>query len=118
MTKTVEGNTATFTFTLTDGESITFNNVIPGSQATVTETSHDGYFVTVGLVGEVADAGDSWSGTVSTATSVIVTNQPGVQLPNTGGMGTRSYTLGGLAMVFAAVAAGFVTRRKAKKQRA
>ena len=45
-------------------------------------------------------------------------NNPGIILPNTGGMGTRSYTLGGLAMVFAAVAAGFVTRRKAKKQRA
>lgn len=43
---------------------------------------------------------------------VVVTNYPTYELPNTGGVGTSLYTLGGFALVAAALLCGLVTRRR------
>ncbi|MBQ1503831.1 MAG: LPXTG cell wall anchor domain-containing protein, partial [Oscillospiraceae bacterium] len=45
-------------------------------------------------------------------------NNPGIILPNTGGPGTLSFTLGGTVLILAALTAGFLVRRRSKKERA
>ena len=48
--------------------------------------------------------------------TVHITNNSGVELPNTGGSGTLPYTLGGIALIMAAALMyGFIMRRRGRR---
>ena len=44
--------------------------------------------------------------------SFKVLNEPGTLLPSTGGIGTTGFTLGGAALIFAALTLAFISRRR------
>ena len=48
--------------------------------------------------------------------TIQVKNSDGYTLPNTGGMGTTSYTLGGIALMLMSLLYGFILRRKQERR--
>ena len=85
---------------LKQNETITISGIPAGTYYRVTELSHEGYSTTVnGNEGYIV-SGTIETGAVKPASFV---NSPYFELPETGGGGTLWYTLGGTAMMLAAV---------------
>ncbi len=86
--------------TLKHGESITIPELPYGTVWTVTEKNADGYNVTYTVNDGAVTSGKTVSGaTGETDILVSFTNKPGYELPNTGGIGTKSYTIAGLMLL-------------------
>lgn len=88
-----------------------------GSNVTVTETNPDGYYVTYAIDNATSiDARVSgYTATVQnvkTPTNVYFFNAQGYELPQTGGIGTHAYTIGGLSLLSAA---GWLLYRKLRR---
>ncbi|MBP3673359.1 MAG: CHAP domain-containing protein [Oscillospiraceae bacterium] len=110
----------TATFTLKHGQTITINNLPVGTGWTVTETTPDGFKVTYsGTTGGSAISGDgnAASGTINKdGSTVTFTNTQTYELPETGGAGTKSYTILGLLLIFIGTAFLMYSNRKRRRE--
>lgn len=92
---------------LKHGESLTISQLPYGSQWTVTEDDADGYQVTTQITagGIVTDGDEITCGGIITAGDTVVsyTNTVGYELPESGGMGTTWFMIGGLAILLGAL---------------
>ena len=109
--------TATVTFNLKHNESVTITEIPKASNVTITETNHDGYTVFFKENDVTIGAGYTYTiSSIDTTRSIEVNNNPGYELPSTGGSGTLPYTLGGLMLILAsALMYGFRMRRRERR---
>ncbi len=113
------------TFTMKAGQYIIINNLPKDTKCEVTETAANGYSTTYTVTSgdenddnnPTAVNGTNASGTVPDMSTVTITftNTAEGELPMTGSIGTGSYTVGGMLLIFAAAATGLVYIRKRRK---
>lgn len=103
-------------FSLKNGESVMLMNVPTGSKAKLTENNPEGYSVTISDItqGEIVISHTNTAENIiiEADKSLRVLNNPGVELPSTGGSGTHLFIFGGLALICGALIFGFCLRRK------
>ena len=83
--------------------------------ANVTITTVDGTSTKSGGVFHAHAGADAYEMTISDnylEYSFSIINEPGTLLPSTGGIGTTGFTLGGAALIFAALTLAFISRRR------
>ena len=113
----VDGNPLTESVTLTDGESRTITGIPKGAQVTVTETTTDGYAVSMkDPSGTVLAGSSSYTFTMYNDTAVDIYNTSSVALPETGGIGQGIFLFAGIGLMLTAVIAGCLLRRKYGKE--
>ena len=100
------------------GETAVISGIPYGTAWTITESGNDGYNVTTSVTtGEKTATGEGsvTSGTLTMeGTTVSYTNAVGYELPETGGAGTSSYTLAGLAMMLGAACLMYIPSKRRK----
>ena len=108
------GKQQTESVTLKDGESSTIKGIPKGAQVTVTETTTDGYTVSMKDHDTGADlaGSSSYTFTMSNDTAVDIYNTSSVALPETGGIGREIFLYTGIGLMLTAVIAGCLLRRK------
>ena len=109
---TVNTATGEITFRQRNGQSKTIPDIPIGAKVTITETSHDGYNVTVKEGNVTLASADTVQITVNEDRTLEFVNNPGILLPNTGGGGSLFYTFGGTALAAFALMYGYSRRRK------
>ena len=88
------------TVNLKKDETVTIKGIPAGAFYRVTELTHDGYMTTVnGNEGYIV-SGNVSNGATSAASFI---NKPYFELPQTGGFGTKPYTIGGLLFMTAGI---------------
>lgn len=99
------------------GESITIHGLPAGTTWKVKEVSADGYIVSWTVNGtETANVDNSVSGKIpNAAIQVVCTNTTTYILPETGGVGTTTYTMAGLMLMLLSMA--FLLYRFSKRRR-
>ena len=100
--------------TLKNGESNTIKGIPKGAQVTVTETTTDGYTVTMKdpSKGTVLAESSSYTFAMNNDTAVDICNTSSVALPETGGIGQGIFLFAGIGLMLTAVIAGCLLRRK------
>lgn len=100
--------------TLKNGESKTIEGILRGAQVTVTETTTDGYTVTMKDHNTGTDLAGSSSYTfaMNDNTAVDIYNTSTVALPETGGIGRGIFLFAGIGLMLTAVITGCFLRRK------
>lgn len=100
--------------TLKNGESKTIKGILRGAQVTVTETTTDGYTVTMKDHNTGTDLAGSSSYTfaMNDNTAVDIYNTSTVALPETGGIGRGIFLFAGIGLMLTAVITGCFLRRK------
>ena len=103
---------------LKNGESTTITGIPRGAQVTVTETTTDGYTVTMKdpSTGTVLAGSSSYTFTMSNDTAVDIYNTSSVALPETGGIGQGIFLFAGIGLMLTAVITGCLLRRKYGKE--
>lgn len=98
-------------FSLADGESVTL--IVPlDAEVTITEANPDGFYPLI-KQGEVTVAdGNSATVEINGDTEITVINTAGYELPDSGGLGTHIYILGGLVLMTAALIYSLSMRRR------
>ena len=114
----VDGNPLTESVTLKNGESSTITGIPKGAQVTVTETTTDGYTVSMKDHSTGADlaGSSSYTFTMNDDTAVDIYNTSSVALPETGGIGQGIFLFAGIGLMLTAVIAGCLLRRKYGKE--
>lgn len=103
------------TITLKHGETFTIKNLPIGTTWKVTETNLDGFKVTYS--GTVSGEGSEAGGTITKdGSTVTFTNTQLYELPETGGIGTTSYTMAGLILLLSSAAYLMYIRAKRRKE--
>ena len=121
---TLAGAVHTFTFNndgqlefmLKANETAVINGIHPDAQWKVTEVDHDGFHVTyqIGENGEVMRSDSTGENKFTDGDTVIFTNYTTYRLPDTGGIGTGFYIIGGLV---ATLALGIFLKYNLKKRK-
>ena len=112
-----DGESQTKSVTLKNGESNTITGIPKGVQVTVTETTTDGYTVIMqDPTGTVLAGSSSYTFTMKDDTAVDIYNTSSVALPETGGIGEGIFLFAGIGLMFTAVIAGCLLRRKYGKE--
>ena len=103
---------------LKNDESTTITGIPRGASVTVTETTTDGYTVIMKdpSTGTVLAGSSSYTFTMSNDTAVDIYNTSSVALPETGGIGQGIFLFAGIGLMFTAVIAGCLLRRKYGKE--
>ena len=111
-------NPQTKNVTLKNGELTTITGIPKGAQVTVTETTTDGYTVSMKDPGTGADlaGSSSYTFTMNDDTAVDIYNTSSVALPETGGIGQGIFLFAGIGLMLTAVIAGCLLRRKYGKE--
>ena len=109
------GEDGKISFTLKHNESVTIKGIPLGSTATLSEIKHDGYTVLIKDGNQTLSVGDSCSFILSEHQEISVVNNAGAVLPETGGIGTTTYTLSGVVIMFAALVIGYRWRNKERR---
>lgn len=123
----VADNGVTFTVKIEAGWNLRVLNVSEGTTYSVTEVVTSGYDFKNAVVtkGDMQDSTATINGLVTSGSiaesnqkyTVTYTNEPGVELPKTGGNGTFIYTLSGMAVIIAsAMMYGFVSRQNRERR--
>ena len=109
-----DGTTSSETITFIDseavislksGESLSIDYVPYGTVWAITETDTDGYIVSYCVNGGSMVYGDQANGSHNGADTVVsFLNKCSYELPNTGGVGTTSYTMAGLVLMIFSMA--------------
>lgn len=90
---------------LKSGESLSIDYVPYGTVWSITETDTDGYIVSYCVNGGSMVYGDQANGSHNGADTVVsFLNKCSYELPNTGGAGTKSYTMAGLVLMIFSMA--------------
>lgn len=112
------GKPQTESVTLKNGELTTIRGIPKGVQVTVTETTTDGYTVIMKdpSTGTVLAGSSSYTFTMNNDTAVDIYNTSSVALPETGGIGQGIFLFAGIGLMFTAVIAGYLLRRKYGKE--
>ena len=112
------GKPQTETVTLENGQSTTITGIPGGAQVTVTETTTDGYTVTMKdpSTGTVLAGSSNYTFTMKDDTAVDIYNTSTVALPETGGIGRGIFLYAGIALMLTAVITGCLLRRKYGKE--
>ena len=112
------GKPQTETVTLENGQSTTITGIPGGAQVTVTETTTDGYTVTMKdpSTGTVLAGSSNYTFTMKDDTAVDIYNASTVALPETGGIGRGIFLYAGIALMLTAVITGCLLRRKYGKE--
>lgn len=100
------------TITLHQNETATISGIPAGTFYRVTELTTQGYHTTVNNNEGYIVSGTIENGNVKPASFV---NRPYMELPNTGGAGTTSYSAGGLLLIAAAAALLYIHNRRRKE---
>lgn len=109
--------TITKSFELGNNDSDVFSNIPLGAWVTVSEPSHDGYTVCIkDSTGTLLTDSDYYSFTITEDTEIHIYNAAGVLLPETGGASPYLFIYGGLLLMLTAVVAGFILRRRWRKE--
>ena len=112
-----DGESQTKSVTLKNDESTTITGIPKGVQVTVTETTTDGYTVIMkDPTGTVLAGSSSYTFTMNNDTAVDIYNTSSVALPETGGIGQGIFLFAGIGLMFTAVIAGCLLRRKYGKE--
>ncbi len=114
---TVEGNVAHFE--LGDNGAVSISGIPFGSVVTVKEVRHDGFIAHYQVSGVDAEAvlGDTAQIIFTKeAMRVEFINQMSFELPETGGAGTTSYTMGGLLLILAAAILLYIQYHQRRKE--
>lgn len=108
------GKPKTESVTLKNNESTTIKDIPKGVQVTVTETTTDGYTVTMKdpSTGNVLAGSSSYTFAMNDNTAVDIYNTSIVALPETGGIGRGIFLFAGIGLMLTAVIAGCLLRRK------
>lgn len=108
------GKAQTKSVTLKNDESATITDIPKGAQVTVTETTTDGYTVTMKdhSTGTDLAGSSSYSFAMNDNTAVDIYNTSTVALPETGGIGRGIFLFAGIGLMLTAVIAGCLLRRK------
>ena len=108
-----DGTDAVATVTLQHGQTITVSDLPPVTM-TITETNSDGYAVSWQVDGQDRLYGNSVCVSVTNGTTVSAacTNTTGAELPQTGGMGTQTFTFLGMMMMLSAGVLLMIQRRR------
>ena len=108
------GKPQTESVTLKNGESNTITGIPKGVQVTVTETTTDGYTVTMKDpgTGTVLAGSSSYTFAMNNDTAVDIYNTSIVALPETGGIGRGIFLFAGIGLMLTAVITGCLLRRK------
>ena len=103
---------------LKNDESTTITGIPRGAQVTVTETTTDGYTVTMKdpSTGTVLAGSSSYTFTMKDDTAVDIYNTSTVALPETGGIGRGIFLYAGIGLMLTAVITGCLLRRKYRKE--
>lgn len=100
------------------GEKAVISGIPYGTKWTVSESGNDGYTVTTQVTtGEtVTDSTGSVTAGEITMDGITVayTNAAGYELPETGGAGTKSYTMAGLVIILGAVCLMYIRSKRRK----
>ena len=113
LTTDVDGNPLTESVTLENGKSKIITGIPKGAQVTVTETTTDGYAVSMkDPSGTVLAGSSSYTFTMDNDTAVDIYNTSSVALPETGGIGQEIFLFAGIGLMLTAVIAGCLLRRK------
>ena len=114
LTTDAGGNPLTESVTLKNGESSTIKGIPKGAQVTVTETTTDGYTVTMKdpNTDKVLAGSSSYTFAMNNDTAVDIYNTSSVALPETGGIGRGIFLFAGIGLMLTAVIAGCLLRRK------
>ena len=90
-----------------------YNRLITPVSVVIDPTYHDGTQSSAYVDGHVPDAtGDQLiTVTANGGTALDVVNQAGATLPETGGMGTKLFTIGGLSLMLIAVIVVFLRKK-------
>lgn len=112
------GKPQTQNVTLQNGELTTIKDIPKGAQVTVTETTTDGYTVTMKdpNTGNVLAGSSSYTLTMNADTAVDIYNTSTVALPETGGIGREIFLVAGIALMLSAVITGCLLRRRFGKE--
>ena len=104
-------------FTLKNGESYTVENIPAGAKVTVEELNPEGYHVSYikNGKGEQSSLG-SYTFTADSDIKLTVQNTASVNLPQTGGGGSKLFIIGGVALMLGAVMTGYFLRRRYGKE--
>ena len=108
------GNPQTESVILKNDKSKTITGIAKGKQVTVTETTTDGYTVSMKDHSTGADlaGSSSYTFTMNNDTAVDIYNTSSVALPETGGIGRGIFLFAGIGLMLTAVIAGCLLRRK------
>ncbi len=105
------------TFSLSNGESYTVTDIPVGTEITIRELNSDGFTVAFVKDGTTLQSGaDAYVFTADGDTAFTVRNTTGVEMPETGGIGTDIFTYIGLTLMVGSVVAGIILRRRYKKE--
>ena len=121
--QTHTGNTLSFekqdgyavaTVKLYHGEKVAITGLPASAQVSITETNADGYAVSWQVDGQDRLYGNSVCVIVTNGTTVSAacTNTTGAELPQTGGMGTQTFTFLGMMMMLSAGVLLMIQRRR------
>ena len=107
-TVTSANDTATISFSLAHGESITIKGIPVDTEVTLQEINHDGYHTIIKADQETLADGDTYKFTMdeANAKAITVQNIPGVVLPETGGTGIWSYLVIGTMLILSSLIYG------------
>lgn len=90
-------------FTLSHGQSVTISGIPADNVITVMEVGHDGYTVRIKEGEQTLAAQDTYSFVLTDDRNIVVVNNAGAELPETGGVGTGIMTYGGSAVMLIAL---------------
>ena len=113
-------NNGIINFQLQTAQNITVAGLLINSVIDIQELNHDGYHVSMKAIEGTTEVplvqGDSYTVNMITENKDIkVYNTPGVELPETGGIGTLIYIVVGLSMVLASTVLSIAFIRSSKK---
>ncbi len=104
------------TFSLRNGESITFVNLPYGTEWTVTEAPAGGYFTRYSVNAAAYINGSEAQGTLNEQSTVAFVNVGGYELPSTGSSAHLWFIIVGMALMLSSLIIGYYVRRRQERR--